>query len=226
MAVSILSPDPSTVIFNAGTPGSTYSPVSGASAIIVPLNYGEFNGSALSALTLSAIGFTRLVAVTEGGGSNGAFSEIWWMPSGTIPGGSGLTLAITLPGSTWQDLSCTLNSVSGSVTPTVTGTSHNSTGANPSVTLACNIGDLIIASACSDRPGTAFGAWGNSFTSDQEGASPNSFYRSAIGHKIATSTTETATIVNNAGTSHSCTLAAAVIPQAGGAGGAVVAWIV
>jgi len=225
VSVTILSPDPSVITFNAGTPSTTYSPPAGAVSIFVPLNYAEFDGtSQLTALTIATASFSRLTQV-EDASNNQAYSEIWWMNSATIPGGSGLTVSETNPGA-WTDLNLAMIAVSGCITtaPTVFGSDHNGTGASPSATVACNPGDLIVACACNDRAGTAFGAWGNSFTSVAEASSPGALYRSALAYKIAVSTSETATVVNNSGTAHSCTLAVAVIPQAGG-GTATIAWV-
>jgi len=76
VSVSILSPDPTIITFNAGTPSATYSPVATATGIVASVNYGEFNGSPLSALKIGGVGFTQLCTVNDATGNSMFFRNL------------------------------------------------------------------------------------------------------------------------------------------------------
>jgi len=60
---------------------------------VASVNYGEFNGSPLSALKIGGVGFTQLCTVNDATG-NSMFSEIWWMPAASIREDRGLQLPL------------------------------------------------------------------------------------------------------------------------------------
>jgi len=197
------------VAFTTGTPDVTYTPDGAATIILAQIAYTNSNAGTASAFSVGGNAFTRLTFARNATGDQ-SNAEIWWAAAF---GGSGLTVAITTTGTPASER-VTIHSLGGAGTPVTVNTDAHNASTALSAAVSCAVGDFVAAVGECGRSGVASSAWGNSFTSQFEGAS---YGRSAMGYKIAVGTSETATItMAGSSASFSAALAVCVVPALGG----------